>query len=195
MGKLTARQIAAAKHPGTRPGSKPRPVTLPDGKGLFLQITPGGSKSWLLRYTLAGRTREAGLGSYGEPPDGVTLAAARDKAAELRALAKTGTDPVDARKAQQREAELAARKAAQHTFRAAAEACIAARQSEWKSAVHRAQWGSTLAAYAYPSLGDLPVAEISTDDVLAVLKPIWSAKLAARRTYGADPAWVDSEGS
>lgn len=88
------------------------------------------------RYTLAGRTREAGLGSYGEGSDGVTLAAARDKAADLRALAKAGTDPVDHRKAQQREAAAAARKAAAHTFRSVAEACIAARKDAWKSPIH-----------------------------------------------------------
>src|SRR3954447_1185984 len=152
MGKLTARQVAAAKHPGTKPGTKPRPVALPDGKGLFLQITPRGSKSWLLRYTLAGRTREAGLGSYGEGRDEVTLAAARAKAADLRALAKVGTDPVDHRKAQQRDAAAASRKAAAHTFQSVAEACIAARQDAWKSPIHRAQWGSSLAAYAYPAL-------------------------------------------
>lgn len=176
MGKLTARQVSAAKHPGVAPGIRPKPVTLPDGEGLLLQVSRGGGKSWLLRYTLAGRTREAGLGSYGEGPDGVTLAAARDKAAKLRALAKAGADPVDTRKAQQREAAAAARKAAAHTFRAVAEACIASRQGEWKSAIHQTQWGSTLAAYAYPSLGELPVAEIGTDDVLAVLRPIWATK-------------------
>jgi integrase len=176
MGTLTARQVAAAKHPGTPAGTKPRPVTLADGEGLFLQITPGGSKSWLLRYTLAGRTREAGLGSYGEAPDGVPLAAARDKAKGLRALAKAGTDPVDARREAKRAADAEARKAAAHTFRAVAEACIAAREGEWKNAIHRAQWGSTLAAYAYPILGDLPVVKIGTDDVLAVLQPLWSSK-------------------
>ena len=176
MGKLTAKQVAAAKHPGTKPDAKPRPVTLPDGDGLFLQITPGGSRSWLLRYTLAGRTREAGLGSFGEPPEGVTLAAARAKAAEHRALLKAGTDPLDARKAQQRDTATAARKAAAHTFKAVAELCIAAREGAWKSAIHRAQWGSTLAAYAYPVLGDVPVSAIATDDVLAVLQPLWSTK-------------------
>ncbi|RYI95431.1 MAG: site-specific integrase, partial [Acetobacteraceae bacterium] len=146
------------------------------GEGLFLQITPGGSKSWLLRYTLAGRTREAGLGSYGDPPDGVTLAAARGKVAEHRVLLKAGTDPLDARKAQRRDTATAARKAAAHTFKAVAEACIAAREGAWKSAIHRAQWGNTLAAYAYPALGDMPVSDIATDDVLTVLQPLWSTK-------------------
>lgn len=176
MGKLTVKQVAAAKHPGAAPGAKPRPATLPDGDGLFLQITPAGSKSWLLRYTLAGRTREAGLGSVGEAPDGVTLAAARDKAAELRAMAKAGADPVDARKAQRRQAEAEARKAAANTFKTVAEACIAAREAEWKNAIHRAQWKASLATYAYPSLGDVPIAEIAADGVLAVLKPIWNTK-------------------
>src|SRR4051794_40414295 len=135
MGKLTAKQVAAAKHPG----DKARPVTLPDGEGLFLQITRGGSKSWLLRYTLAGRTREAGLGSYGDGADGVTLAAARDKAAEMRALLKAGIDPVEDRKAKERERAAEARKAAANTFKAVAGACIAARQGEWKNPIHRAQ--------------------------------------------------------
>ena len=175
-GKLTTKQVAAAKHPNTAPGAKPRPVMLPDGDGLFLQVTPAGSKSWLLRYTLAGRTREAGLGSYGNAPDGVTLAAARDKAAALRAMARAGTDPVDARKSQQRQAAAEARKAAANTFKTVAEACIAAREAEWKNAIHRAQWKATLAAYAYPILGDTSIAEIATDDVLAVLQPIWNTK-------------------
>ena len=83
---------------------------------------------------------------------------------------------MDARKAQQRYEATAARKAAAHTFKSVAEACIAARQQAWKSAIHQAQWVSTLATYAYPSLGDAPIADVATDDVLAVLQPLWSTK-------------------
>src|SRR5215218_8843280 len=68
-GGLTARTVAAAKHPGT----PARPVRMGDGGGLYLQIAPAGSKSWLFRFTLAGKAREMGLGPVGEPPKGVAL--------------------------------------------------------------------------------------------------------------------------
>src|SRR5215475_15228651 len=46
----------------------------------------------------------------------------------------------------------------------------------WKNAKHRQQWANTLETYAYPVIGDEPVADITTDHVLKVLKPIWYTK-------------------
>src|SRR5580698_9340122 len=69
MGKLTAAAVQAARHPST----SERPVRFGDGDGLYLQVAPGsavapgGTKSWLFRYTLRGKAREMGLGPYGEP--------------------------------------------------------------------------------------------------------------------------------
>ena len=58
MGKLTSLRVRAARHPDGN-----RPVRVGDGEGLYLQVAPGGSKSWLFRYTLCGRAREMGLGA------------------------------------------------------------------------------------------------------------------------------------
>src|SRR4051794_9217990 len=95
---LTAKAVAAAKHPGT----PARPIRKGDGGGLYLQVAPGGSKSWLFRFTLAGKAREMGLGPMGEPPRGVTLAAARLAAAEARGLLRRGVDPIEHRAAELR---------------------------------------------------------------------------------------------
>jgi len=177
-GRLTAKEIEAAAHPGTTG----RPVRLHDGDGLYLQLAPGGSKSWLYRYTLAGKAREMGLGAFGkparrgEPQIGVPLAEARDKAAEARKVLRNGSDPIDHRKTAQRREAADRQRAEAATFRALADEMVSSREAEWKNPKHVQQWKNTLASYAYPVLGNLPVSEIVTDDVLRVLKPIWTAK-------------------
>ena len=137
------------------------PGTYDDGRGLRLVVKVSGARSWVLRYQLAGRRRDMGLGPYPE----VTLARAREKALEARRLVKEGVDPLAER---QRQSVL--------TFRAAAEALIESKRVGWRNAKHAAQWSATLQTYAYPRLGDLDVRRIETADVLAVLRPIWTAK-------------------
>jgi integrase len=171
-GGLTVRAVAAAKHPG----APARPIRIGDGGGLYLQIAPAGSKSWLFRFTLVGKAREMGLGPVGEPPKGVTLAAARLAAAEASGLLRQGLDPIYHRAAALRRGEADRAKAAANTFRSVAEEMVSAREAGWRNAKHRQQWRNTLAAYAYPVIGDLPVSEVGTEDVLRVLRPIWTAK-------------------
>lgn len=132
-----------------------------DGRGLFLFVKPSGARSWVLRYQLAGRRRDLGLGAYPE----VTLASAREKALEARRLIAEGRDPLSERK-----------KTKHLTFKAAASALIESKRSGWKNAKHAAQWPATLNTYAIPKLGDLDVKVIETADVIAVLKPIWNEK-------------------
>src|SRR3954464_12203248 len=96
MGKLTAAAVRAAKHD---PAKGLRPIRVGDGDGLYLQVAPGDTKSWLFRYTLRGAAREMGLGAAGDPPDGVPLAKARILAAEARAKLRTGVDPIANRRA------------------------------------------------------------------------------------------------
>ncbi|MFC7736503.1 tyrosine-type recombinase/integrase [Roseomonas sp. GCM10028921] len=169
-GQLTARTVATAKHPG----SPARPIRRGDGGGLYLQISPGGGKSWLFRFMLAGKSREMGLGPVGEPPRGVTLAGARLAAAEAHQLLRAGLDPIEQRATAQRHAAAERERTAANTFQAVAEKMIDAREAGWRNAKHRWQWRATLATHAYPVLGTIPVAEISTDDVLHVLRPIWT---------------------
>lgn len=171
---LTAKGVAAAKHPG----GITRPVRIGDGKGLYLQITANGSKSWLFRYRLNGRDREMGLG--GADPDGrrggVTLVEARDKAATARRMLRDGLDPLDHRQAEKTalQAAQAAAIAMAQTFESVTQSMLAERESGWSNPKHRAQWEATLRSHAFPVIGRKAVSAIGTDDVLAVLSPLWS---------------------
>jgi Arm DNA-binding domain len=112
-GKLTARAVSAARHPG----SPLRPIRVGDGGGLYLQISPTQTKSWLFRFTLAGKAREMGLGPVGDPPKAVSLAAARAAAAEAHGLLRQGLDPIEHRAQARHRAAADRAKATTHTFR------------------------------------------------------------------------------
>src|SRR5690606_32087552 len=119
------------------------------------------------------RRRNMGLGGH----DSVSLAVAREEARKLRAKVKhpsDRTDPLDERKAARDSARLGQTR--RITFRNATEKFLAAKSSEWRNAKHRGQWETTLGTYAYPVLGDLPVADIDEGHVLRVLEPIWKEK-------------------
>jgi integrase len=138
-------------------------------KGLILDVsTTGRSRSWILRIQRDGRRHDIGLGPYPE----VGLAGARERAlARRRAIVAENVPPLAHRSAPRGL-----------TFRAAAEACVAAKAADWKNAKHRQQWKTTLAEYAHPLLGARDVKTITTADVLAVLEPIWTTKhVTARR--------------
>lgn len=155
--------------------TKGQPWRHADGGGLYLVVTGEDRGWWMHRYTVAGRGREMGLGpAAGHPGEFLSLAQARAKAAENRELIREGKDPLAAREAQAAEAERAA--AARRTFREAAEAFLADKAGEWSNPKHRAQWRATLATYAYPVLGGLPVSTIAMEDVKRALLPIWTSK-------------------
>jgi len=132
-----------------------------DGRGLFLYVKATGSRSWVLRYQVQGRRRDLGIGAY---PD-VTLAMARDRAAEARRLIAEGQDPI-ARKQQ----------AKPKTFHEAALELIESKRPGWKNAKHAGQWTATLDAYVFPKIGRMQVARVETADVIAALSPIWTQK-------------------
>ena len=135
-----------------------------DGRGLYLVVKPSGSKSWTLRYTLNGTRRDMGLGPYPT----IDLATARQKAEDQRRLLVDRLDPLEARGRRR------SRKRA--TFKAAAEALIESKKPGWRNEKHAAQWASTLETYVYPHVGDRDVAQIDTDSVAGLLKPIWTEK-------------------
>ena len=159
-GKLTARDIQHAKRRGY----------YNDGGGLYLRVAEGGSKSWMFRFKAGGRLREMGWGSIAT----LSLKEAREKARECRKLRLDGIDPIDQRKATRTAAALSAAKVI--TFKEAAVAYVATHRDTWKNDKHRNQWLSTVATYAYPTLGALPVQAIDVDLVLEVLQPIWKVK-------------------
>jgi integrase len=141
-----------------------------DGGGLYLQISPAGTKSWKFRYTLAGRVRDMGLGALADIP----LADARELAAQNRRLVKLGTDPIEQRRQERAQKALEAARAV--TFQDMAAMHIAAHSPRWRSAKHAKQWEATLRAYAFPVFGSLPVQAIDTNLVMKALEPIWQTK-------------------
>ena len=161
-----------------RRGAK-TPGYFADGGNLYLRIAAGAkaaskkptvSKGWIFRYTMAGKTRDAGLGGY--PTIG--LAKARQEAERCRRLVAAGIDPIKARKDECQAALIAAAKAI--TFEQCAQAFIAGHEAGWRNGKHRQQWTNTLKTYAYPVFGPLPVGAIDTSLVMKVLEPIWVTK-------------------
>lgn len=140
--------------------------------GLALQIT-NSARSWLLRVAVGGKRREIGLGGF-TTTNGI--AEARRKALEARSQIAQGVDPVLARRSA--KAALQAARLTGVTFKQAAEDFIANNEAGWSNAKHAAQWASTLATYAYPTIGNTAVADITTAHVLEVLKAdnFWTAK-------------------
>lgn len=158
--KLSALTVAKMTKPGYHG----------DGAGLWLQVSKSKAKSWIFRYTINAKQREMGLGSLVT----VGLAEARAKAKACRLMVLDGIDPLGDREA--RKLAIALHKAKQITFDACAKRYISAHRASWKSQKHADQWENTLATYASPVFGHLPVAEIDTGMVVNVLAPIWESK-------------------
>ena len=140
-----------------------------DGGGLYLQVTPQLTRSWLFRY-YHGHDIWMGLGPF---PD-VPLAKARIDAGHCRAMLREGLDPLAERKRRRTSLRLAA--ARNVTFADCCSGYIAAYEASWRNTKHRDQWETTLATYAEPILGKLAVQDIDTGLVLRVLQPIWYTK-------------------
>lgn len=132
------------------------------GLGLFLEVDANGSRRWGQRITIHGKRRELGLGGWPI----VGLAEAREAAMRNKRMVQSGGDPL----AEKRKAR------AEITFADAVERYLASKLGGMRNVKHRKQWRSTLATYAGPVLGHMPVRAIGTPDVLRVLEPIWASK-------------------
>ena len=157
--RLTAKRVLKAlKAPGR----------YADGDNLYLQVSRPGKASWLLRYARDGRERMLGLG----PLHTVGLAEARERAKRARLQLLDGVDPLAAKQAQRAQEALQAARAI--TFEEAARTWYAQHQGSWKNAKHAAQVIDTLATFAFPKIGNLPVNEIDTGLVLKCIEPDWA---------------------
>ncbi len=133
-----------------------------DGGGLYLIVSGKDARSWVFFWKVAGKRHEMGLGSLRD----VSLAKARELAAEARADRAEGRDPISCRNS---------RRSTNISFGQAADELIASMQTGWRNAKHCYQWKETLKKYA-ASLHAFPVDQITTEQVLGVLKPIWLTK-------------------
>ena len=184
LNRLSAREAATLKTPGRHF----------DGGGLCLFISTDLSrKRWTFQFRWQGRKCEMGLGS----PDTVPLARARELAASARLAVQNGSNPLEEKRApldahrrgveEQKRARSKAR-----TFGQVADELIESKGAGWRNSKHRAQWHMTLEIYAAP-LRALPVAEVTTEQILAVLQPIWTSKPeTASRTRGRIEAVIDA---
>jgi integrase len=155
LNRLTARTVAAAIKPGR----------YADGGGLYFVVSNSGSRKWVFRYARAGQQRDMGLGSERDVP----LAEARECAARFRGFLRAGKDPFTERQRERAESRSVP------TFGEMADELIESIEKGFRNAKHRDQWRTTLAIHA-KALRPKPVDAITTGDILAVLKPLWSGK-------------------
>ena len=152
--KLNVKQVGNLTEPGI----------YSDGGGLSLRVRNSG-RSWFFIGTFGGKRFELGLGSALD----VTLARARDRADEVRTMLLDGKDPRDERSKAKVKQQPAI------TFGAFAKAHVADIEDGFKNPKHRQQWRNTLDNYGKP-LSGIPIDQVSTEDVLGVLQPIWLSK-------------------
>lgn len=142
---------------------------------LYLRKREGHAPTWVFRYTVSGKQKDVVIGTA----DAVTIAQAKETAARFRTMIADGVDPLAA-KQERRERMKNAGAEVDRPFTFAdlvAEALPVIVQSKaWRNQKHAAQWQSTLEQYALPVLGKLSVEDVSRDDILEVLVPIWRTK-------------------
>ncbi len=156
---LTVKEVEAAQ-----PQSKA--WKLHDERGLYLQISPNGSKIWHLRYSYQGQKKKISFGPF---PD-VSLKAARAKRDEARSSVADGVDPLQKR----REQKLQAKLASEHTFASIAREYIAKRVNDGDRAFSEATRKKTewLLSLLEPKLGRVPVSEITAPLLLDALTEV-----------------------
>ena len=153
--RLSARTVATATKPGRHA----------DGDGLYLVVDASGAKRWLFLFRWQTKLKEMGLGGLST----VSLAEARELAADARRILKGSQNPIEHRRAARAEPEAVV------TFGAFADQVVADLSHGFRNEKHRAQWTSTLNTYA-GALRPMPVDAIGTTEVLAALTPIWRTK-------------------
>jgi len=145
-----------------------------DGGGLHLKVqkSKDGSslnKSWIYRWGAQGKNT-IGLGSFTT----ISLADARELASECRKMVAKGLNPRDERDKDKKALQQA--KASAITFKAVTKKYIDIHKVSWSNEKHAQQWENTLEQYAEPIIGNVAVSEVTKDQVLEILLPIWTTK-------------------
>jgi integrase len=149
-----------------------------DGRGLYFSST-SGSRSWIFRYMLRGKSRDMGLGPF---PD-VGLADARSKAEDARALCRDGVDPLERRAAERKAKSL--EEARSVSFQDCTNLYFEANKAAWHNPQHTRDWELSLKNHVFPEIGSLPVADVDVGAVLKVLEPMWlTTPVTAGRVRG-----------
>ena len=143
-----------------------------DGGGLWLIKRDDGGGKWIYRYDLKGKRREMGLGSSRF----VSLKEVRVEADRWRRVVATGKDAIRQRDRQRREADVA-----RPTLETVAKECFEARKADLKGGGTAGRWYSPLEIHVMPKIGDVPIEEITQNDLKNTLAPIWHKKAETAR--------------
>jgi len=141
-----------------------------DGQGLMLVKSRKGAGKWIVRLVIDGKRREMGLGRW---PD-VSLAEAREYAADARRKLRDGGDPIAQRAA-------AKRKLKRLTVKEAIDKCYAARQAELKNNGTGMRWLSPLSVHVIPKIGTMAIEDVDQHVLKKTLEPIWHTKADTAR--------------
>lgn len=139
-----------------------KPITLFDGGGLFLMVTPSGGKLWRFKYRYDGKQKLLALGAYPE----VSLADARHKREDARKLLASNNDPGAVRKAQNQ-----ANTQKSETFETIAREWFKKFSQRWKE-THSSRIIRSLERDVFPWIGTQSIAEIKAPELLAVLRRV-----------------------
>ena len=134
-----------------------------DSGGMYLQVSPGGSKRWFLKYRVDGKEKQLALGGY---PD-VSLKSARLARDAAKLQKSKGTDPVQARKLD----KLKATRNTGDTFKAIALEWYGKQAPQW-SASHALRMLRQLERDLFPWIGERPIAQIHAMELLAALHKV-----------------------
>ena len=142
-----------------------KPIRRADGKGLYVEIFPNGSKLWRLKYRIAGKEKRLALGAYPE----VSLADARKRRDAARSQIAEGIDPSLERKRRKSAALIGL----QNSFEAIANEYIAKMEKEHRApaTLAKARW---FAALLQPAIGRMPIGEVDPQMLLAALRKLES---------------------
>ena len=153
-------------------------------RGLHVWVKPNLTKYWIFRFTHQGKQQNISLGAFPT----LSVADARLKAQQARDELSKGVNPVTARQAL--KPQNTASKTEKILFKDFAATCIQAKRAEWTNQKHGDQWEYTLEEFAYPVIGDKGLDEITMEDILEILEPIWTTKTETASRLRGRIEWV-----
>ncbi len=177
-GKLTTQGVRAIDKPGR----------YLDGAGLYLLVSPGGSKSWVQRVRIGGNRTDKGLGGFPR----VSLSEARKAAAANKAAVKAGLNPWE-KAAEPIPVPAPAAPATMPTFAEALETVYHLNVPDWGEQTAK-RWRARVQRHACPAVGDMRIDEITRADLAGILSPLratqWETARKLRQALGRIFRWA-----
>jgi integrase len=153
-------------------------------KGLHIWVKPNGNKYWIFRYTHKSKQQNISLGSFPT----TSISDARIKAQQAREELDKGVDLVATKNAS--KSPKIAPKTDKVLFKEFAASCVQTKRAEWTNQKHGDQWEYTLKEFAYPVIGNKPIDEITMEDILQILEPIWTTKTETASRLRGRLEWI-----